>query len=166
MHHEPSLIPNFTLLIQLGIFLASWLVLHQLVFKPYVALIKARRDKTTGLVEKATKARARAAQLQSQYEQLMKDERKKVAAWTDEERKKVNDAERDIISAARDEVGNELQALRAKTQADYEKARRDLLPQVGEYSSYIVSKLVGYQVKVPVSAEAKKSMETESTVRG
>src|SRR5688572_33239449 len=129
MHHEPSLIPNFTLLIQLGIFLASWLVLHTLVFKPYVALIEARRSKTTGLVERAAKAKSRAAQLQAQYEQLMKEERKKVTAWTDAERKKVGDAERDIISAARDEVAKELQVLRGKLQADTEKARKDLLPQ-------------------------------------
>lgn len=166
MHDTPSLAPDFTLFIQMAIFFASWLVLHALVFKPYLALLKARRDKTVGLSEKAAKAKVRAAQLQAEYDAFMKSERKKVVEWTDEARKKVNEEERAIVSAARDEVGKELQTLRTKVQADAEKARRELLPQIGEYSSHIVSKLVGYAVKVPSTMEGKKPSDSETTVRG
>ena len=60
MHHEPSLLPALMegtyiplkMLIQMGIFFASWATLHFLVFKPYVGLIKKRKEKTTGLLEK------------------------------------------------------------------------------------------------------------------
>jgi len=166
MQHEPSLIPNFTLLIQAGIFFASWLVLHTLVFRPYVALLKARREKTVGLLDKAARARVKTAQLQQEYETFMKAERKKIVEWTDEERKRINEAERKIIAQARDEVGGELQGLRAKIATDTERARKDLLPQIAEYSSYIVSKLVGYTVKVPPTTELKKNLETEQAVRG
>jgi len=167
MHHEPSLFPNFTMFIQMGIFFASWAVLHFLVFRPYVALIKLRKAKTVGLLEKAERDRVEAAQLQEKYETFMKAERKKIVAWTDEERKKINDAEREIVSAARDAMGKELSGIREKIKTQTDQARKELLPQIGEYSSHIVSKLVGYTVKVPATFEPKKPKEkTESTVRG
>lgn len=167
MQHAPSLFPEpLLLLIQMGIFFASWLVLHTLVFKPYMALLKARREKTVGLLEKATKAKARAVQLQTDYETFMKAERKKIVAWTDDERKRISDDERQIVSEARDSVAKELQSVRAKISADCEKARRDLLPQIADYSSQIVSKLVGYSVKVTPTPEMKKSIEAEPAVRG
>jgi len=165
MHEEPSLIPNLTIFIQMGIFFASWAVLHFLVFRPYVALIKLRKEKTVGLLEKADRDRAEAVQLQEKYDTFMKAERKKIVAWTDDERKKINEAERQTVSEAREAMGKELHGLREKIRTETDKARKELLPQVGEYSSNIVSKLVGYAVKVPASVEPKPPKDLESTVR-
>lgn len=165
--HAPAISIDFTLFIQAGLFFASWMVLHFLVFKPYLALIEARHAKTTGLMEEAAKAKLRATQLETDYETFMKAERKKISEWTDGERRKVGDEEREIVGKARAEVTGELEALRKQVNADLEKARKDLLPQVGEYSSHIVSKLVGYNVKVPPSVlDGKKKTDAESAVTG
>src|SRR5437868_2662854 len=103
-----ALIPNFTLLIQLGLFFASWAVLHFLVFRPYLALVHARHEKTAGLKEKAIADREKAERLKNDYETFMKAERKKITTWTDAERKKIAEEEQQTIQAARDEAGRDL----------------------------------------------------------
>jgi len=160
-----ELIPDFTMAIQTGIFFACWVVLHYLVFKPYLALLHARHAKTSGLRERAVADRERAEKLKVDYEQFMKAERKKVAGWTDNERRKVGEEERQIVQRARDEASKELQGLRARVTTEYEKARSELLPQVRDYSSHIASKLLGYKVNVPVSqADLNKASDAQSTV--
>ena len=162
MGHTPVLIPDWTLLLQMAIFFACYFVLRFLVFKPYLALLRARKAKTVGLREQAAGDRQRAEQLQEQYDAFIKAERKKLSTWTEEERKRVNDEERKIVQDARDAVGNELQTLRTKIQSDYDRARKELLPLISEYSSQIVSKLTGK--KVTVSASYSPSSENEHTV--
>lgn len=148
MHHEFVLIPDITIVFQLGLFLASFLALHFLVFKPYQALIHARHEKTTGLKEKALEAEEKAKKFKEEYETFMKGERKKVAGFLEEERRKTSDAERGVIQAARDEVAGELGALRKKVDEEAGAARKELLKLVPDYSSLIASKLTGQKIKV------------------
>ena len=163
--HEPVLLPDVTLFIQLGIFFACYFVLKFLVFKPYLALLNHRREKTIGLREKAVAASERTEKLRADYETFMRAERKKVAGWTDEERKKVSDEERRIVQEARDQVATDLAALRTRVATEVERARRELMPSVAEFSSQIASKLVGHKVRIsPTTAEAGKSPSTEPTV--
>jgi F-type H+-transporting ATPase subunit b len=160
-----GLLPDFTFLIQLAIFFASFAVLQVFVFKPYVSLIRAREEKTTGLREIAAKNLQRAEKLKTDYEQLMKAERTKLTAWSDEQRRMIADEERKIVQAARNEVGKELQGLRDTIKAETDRARADLSSHIPEYSSSIATKLVGYQVKVPLSAVAReKTGEVEQVV--
>lgn len=149
MHHELSLIPNWTLLIQLGLFLASFLVLHFLVFKPYQALLHARHEKTIGLKEKAEEAQQKALQYKEEYEIFMRAERKKIAAFADEERRKISEEERLIIQTSRDQVAGELGSLRQRVNQEKDQARKELTPLIPEYSSLIASKLTGQKIKIP-----------------
>jgi F0F1-type ATP synthase membrane subunit b/b' len=166
MGHEPQLVPDITLLVQLGIFFATYFVLKTLVFKPYLELLNERKARTTGLKEQADRDRQQAEKLEVDYDTFIKAERKKVTAWTDDERKKISDEERGIVQAARDAVGKELEDLRVKIQTDTERARKELLPLVTEYSSQIASKLVGHKISVPAGTElsSKTKAEENNTV--
>ena len=141
--------PDYTLFIQLVIFLASFVVLKFMVWDPYVKLIHLRHSKTAGLKEQAEKAKSEAAKMQSDYETLMKAERKRITQSAEEERKRIENDEKEIISGARDEVAKQLDTVRSKIKADTDAARKELEPLVNDFSSRIVSKLVGYSVTVP-----------------
>jgi F0F1-type ATP synthase membrane subunit b/b' len=165
MDHEPVLIPNYTLLIQLGLFFATYFVLQFLVFKPYLALLKLRRQRTLGLKEEASQTQEKAQQLRVDYEAFMKNERKRVQNWTEQEKKQIQDEERRVITAARSAAGEELLAARGKIQIEADKARQQLLPLVSEYSSQLVSKLIGRKVSVSgVSAQSSKGSDSEVRV--
>ncbi len=140
--------PDYTLFIQLGIFLACFVVLKFMVWDPYVKLIHLRHSKTAGLKEAAEKAKSESLRLKNDYEAYMKNERKRVNTWTEEERKKIQEQEKEIVSGARDEVAKHLEAVRMKIETDTAAARKELEPLVADFSSRIVSKLVGYNVTV------------------
>lgn len=165
MGHQPTLIPDYTLLIQLGIFFATYFVLRLFVFKPYLQLLKLRENQGVGLKSKAEEDRERAEQLRQQYEAFMLAERKRVAAWADQQRHAVAAEERRVVEEARSLAAKELQLVREKTGEELGRAHEELTPLVTEFSSAIASKLLGYQVKVSASsAESKKTAEAEHRV--
>lgn len=153
--HEPVLVPDFTLFIQMGIFFASYFVLNTLVFKPYLALLKARREQTVGLRAAAERDREMSIKLQAEYDTYMKTERKKVVAWTEAERKKVQDEERKTIQTARDTAAKANDVARAELEEEKQKARRSLETTVNDFSSAIVSKMLGRKVQVTGSPATK-----------
>ncbi len=161
MHHEPVLIPNMTLLIQVGIFFACYFVLDSLVYRPYLALLRARREQTIGLKAAAEKDRAEAERLKASYEAFLKSERKKIGAWADEERKKVQEEERSRIQSARDAAAKTSEAARVVLEEETQKARKSLDGTVLEFSSAIVSKMLGRSVQVsPSVSKQDKGVET------
>lgn len=147
-----NFLPDFTIVIQLGLFFVCYFFLKRFFFEPYRKLIELRHARTLGLKEKAVQAKQHADELKGQYETLMKAERRKLANWQDEERKKISDQERHELQAARAAVGEELKHLRANLSTEMEKARKELATSLPEYSSQIASKLVGKKVHVPSSA--------------
>lgn len=162
--HEPVLVPDFTLLIQMGIFFATYLVLNSLVYKPYLALLKARREQTIGMREAAEKNREKAEKLRAEYEAFVKTERKKISAWTDAERKKIQDEERHRIQAARDMAAKASEAARAVLDEEVKKARQGLEPSVNEFASGIVSKILGRKVQISGVGASKNADAENSTV--
>lgn len=160
--HEPVLVPDYTIFIQVALFFASYFVLNALVFKPYLALLKARREQTVGLKEAAERDHAQAEKLRADYEIFLKAEKKKIAAWSDEERKKVQDEERLQIQKARDLAAKSNEASRAVLEEETRKARKSLEANVNEFSSAIVSKMLGRSIQVSGTSSAKKAaLETQ-----
>ncbi len=163
MHHEPVLVPDLTLFIQMGIFFASYFVLNALVFKPYLALLKARREQTVGLRQSAERDRELAEKLKVEYETFMKAERKKIATWQDEERKKIQDEERARIQTARDQAAKSNEVARVVLEEEKAKAFQKLQSSVNEFSSAIVSKMLGRKIQVS-SSQAALKIDAEDAV--
>jgi F-type H+-transporting ATPase subunit b len=161
--HEPVLVPDFTIFIQVGLFFASYFVLNALVYKPYLALLKARRESTVGMKEQAEKNQAEAEKLRIDYEAVMKVERKKIAAWAEEERKKIQEEERTQIQTARNAAAKKMEESRLALENEKKAALKSLEGNVGEFSSAIVSKMLGRNIQVGTGTPGKKS-EMESAV--
>ncbi|MBI4403182.1 MAG: ATP synthase F0 subunit B [Deltaproteobacteria bacterium] len=153
MGHGPELIPDFTLFIQLGLFLACYWVLRTCVFGPYLRLLHLRHEQTLGLRQKAGGDKEQAEKLHAEYESFMKEERNKASAWLDEERKKIAEEERSIIQGSRTQVSEELKAFRIKIASECEKTKKELLPQVTDFASKIASRAIGQKVNVSEQSE-------------
>ena len=132
------------------------------MFKPYLALLKARREQTVGLTETAEKDREDAARLQSEYELYVKAERLKIAAWADEERKKIGQQEQGILQSARTAAAAANDAARASLEQEKKKARRTLEASLQEFTSAIVSKMLGRKVQITAPAAARSAQSQES----
>jgi len=146
--------------IELGIFFASYGVLNKILFKPYLELVHARNAKSTELKDKSAQQKVQAEKLKTEYEAFMKTQRKDVAHWLEEEKKKVADEERTIIEEARNKVAKELAASRKAAEEQLDIAKKELLPLIGDYSSKIVAKLTGKKVTISsAGVVAKKEIE-------
>ena len=162
-----EIIPNFTLFIQMGLFFVCYFVLNHFVFKPYGALLEARHARTIGLKEKSIQDRERAEKFKLDYETFMRNERRNVAAWMDDERRKIAEEEKAILQKARGEVSQEMAQTRTKLAHDLQKARKELMPLVTEYSSKIASKLLAKKVDIGASySERVQSGGVESSLPG
>jgi F-type H+-transporting ATPase subunit b len=168
MDHGPVLIPDATLFVQLALFIASYFVLRFLVFKPYLRLLELRRERTEGLRDAAARAAADAERMKEQHDAFLRGEQKRLAQWTESERRKVGEEAAKILAAARSEVDKNLHEMRERTKKELEMARAELLPHVVEYSSQIASKLLGKAVKLKLknggSAPSRKGASAEEIV--
>jgi len=163
MGHGPTLIPDFTILLQFVIFMSAYLVMKYLVFDPYVKLIELRKSKTEGLKVQAKQSKEKAVQLEEDYETLMKTERKKISVWLEEQRREVLDEERNIIHQARGQVAKSLEETGRKIDADLENSRKQLLPHISEFASEIAGKLLGRKVSISASSRASERAEQTAT---
>ncbi|NBX83876.1 hypothetical protein EBQ90_12470 [bacterium] len=146
--------------IELGIFFASYAVLNKVLYKPYLELVHARNAKSTELKAQSATQKEQAIKFQTDYEEFMKTQRKEVAQWLDEEKKKVAEEERKTIEAARAQVAESMAKTKKATDEQIDIARKELLPLVGEYSSKIVAKLTGKKVSISsAGTSTKKEME-------
>lgn len=146
--------------IELGIFFASYTVLNKVLFKPYLEVVRARNAKSIDLRAKSAEQKTEAEKYQTEYENFMKTQRKEVAHWMEEEKKKVSDEERSLIEEARNKVAAQLAKERKEADEQLNIARKELLPLVGEYSSKIVTKLTGKKVALSsTGVSAKKEVE-------
>jgi F0F1-type ATP synthase membrane subunit b/b' len=159
----PELLPNITFFYELGLFFVCYFVLKFLVFKPYFELQQMRLAKTVGLKEQAARDRERADKLKSDYDIFIKGERKKLNVWVEDERKKIAEEERKLVQQTRESVSEEMKSIRQTLKDETDKARKELLPMVAEYSSQIATKLVGRSVKVSASAVEHSSRPTAET---
>ena len=163
MDHGPVLIPDSTIVIQIALFFTAYGLMNNLVFKPYLNLLKQRRGRTSDLVKKAEKDRIRAQELTVTVENALREERKKVSGWLDEEKKKVSEEERLILTKARAQASLELDSARAKINEEVVEARQKLQPLVQDYASQIATRLLGR--KVTVSASSSRGAQTTAEQR-
>jgi len=164
MNHGPVLIPDSTILIQMGLFLTAYALMSILVFKPYLRLLARRRARTSDLVKQSEKARLRAAELTTSVELAMREERKKINSWLEEEKKKISEEERVILSKARHEASSEMEVARHKINEEVVEARQKLAPMVQDYASQIATRLLGRKVVVSAAATRGQTIETEQRI--
>jgi F-type H+-transporting ATPase subunit b len=153
--------------IQLALFLSSFVVMKILVFKPLMELIHVREHKTHGLREEAEQAKHKVAKLKEDYGTFIKAEHKKNTIWLEQEKKKITDEEQAIVQGARDEATKKLDDLRKQIGTETTKARTELTPTISDFASRIASKLVGKPVNITgVDAGLKKNITERPVVQG
>jgi len=154
-------------LIQLALFLGSFIVMKMLVFKPMLELIHIREHKTHGLKEEAEAAKQKTAKLKTDYDAFLKAEHRKTSQWLEEEKTKVTAEETKIVQAARDEAAGKLDTIRKQVSGDTEKARGELAPLISDFASRIATKLVGKPVKISgADKDLKKNLNNRPMVQG
>ena len=134
------------LIVQIGLFVALWMLLKRLWFDPALKIIRAREQRSSG-------ALARAATLQSAAEKLRREhlaaiEQAKVAAQAEVQQilRKAETEQRRIIADANDAAQKTLGEARSRIAGEVVAARSALQAEVGTIAREVAKAVLGRAV--------------------
>lgn len=143
---HPLIDIDYTVLIQLVLFGVLFVIANKLLFQPYLALRRRRKDGIEG-------ARAEAERMTAQADAKLADYEKQLSlarGRANEEGRKVRAEaaahEKQVTDAARAEAQKAIDAAGAKMRSETDAARAQLLPQADAIAHQIASKLLGREV--------------------
>jgi len=132
-----------TFFIQAGIFIGLVIVLHPLLFKPWLAARARRSEAIEGAAKKAVRLREQADELVADYDARLakaQEQANEVRAKAHrEEDAKASSKLADVRTA----VATETDAERARVSAQAEEARKQLGEKVEDLAQAIATKLLG-----------------------
>lgn len=137
---------NSTIWIQLGLFLFTYVFLHFLVFKPYIAAFEARENKTTGQMGLADELNKKTKDLYEEYETKSRHINKQIQTIFDSFRDEAQEEHLEIVSKAKTESEQIIAESRKQIQQQIGKAKEDYKAQVPQISQTVVEKLIGREI--------------------
>lgn len=141
-----DLLPNSTILPMWGIFIASFLVLYTLVFKPTLKILSERAKLTVGLQKDAAYFTEQALIKLKEYEALMAEARSVARSKRDEILAMAQQEHKQIISQAREESDHYLDGAKNEIAKQSAEARMNLKAESEKLASAIVTKLTERKV--------------------
>jgi F-type H+-transporting ATPase subunit b len=132
--------------IQLAIFLAAFLVLRSLVFKPVMALFDAREAAMEGSKREAETLEADANQKREQSEAELRSVRQKSNEDRDKLRNAAQQHARELAEKARRENTATLGSAKAQLESEAKDARQNALNDAPALARQIAEKLLGRSV--------------------
>lgn len=136
------LTPDWTVLIQLGIFLSVLPILSTFVFGPLVRVRDLRRTATVGAVEEAKRLEAVAEEKSEEYRRQIEAARQEGAAVKEQLQQEGYTKAREIIDGTRQQVFARLDAAKAKMRYEADAARRLLEANTEEFARAIAERLL------------------------
>jgi F-type H+-transporting ATPase subunit b len=134
--------PDISFVIQIASFFVLWFGLKRLIFDPVVHVLEERESRTVGARNAAAEMTAAAGTSQAEYEHRIQDVRVALAAEGEAARTATQNAEREVITQARDEAGAQLQRLRESLARQMEAAQPTLLSEARDLSVRMVERVV------------------------
>lgn len=133
---------DVTLFLYLAIFFLVWFALHNLVFKPYLAVREKREQGTGGSRAEADAMKQQAAETLASYEQAMEHARREAAEVRAALRSEGSKEQKERLEAAYSKAAEELKNRRQELALQAEQARKDLRVEANNLSQLIVKRLL------------------------
>lgn len=125
-----------------AIFLVIWMVVGNRVFKPFLANLEEREERTKGDEKRAVAARAKAQQLSAKFEEEIKQARLAGIRHRDDYVATAKAEAAKIVEQALDRSMRELDTARAELDALKGKVRTELSQEAQVLSGAILDKLL------------------------
>jgi len=124
------------------IILLFYFILRALFFKPLLAVMAERDERTRGAVKAAELAQAAAAEKVKQYQEALKQARGLVYLEQEAARKTLLDERAAQLKDARSKASLEVSAARQRVRAELAAARRDVEARVGGLAAEIAERIL------------------------
>ncbi|MEQ1876540.1 MAG: ATP synthase F0 subunit B [Bdellovibrionia bacterium] len=134
---------NSTVWIQLGLFLFTFVLLNNVVFKSYQKAFQERHDKTLGGEDLTKQLVLEAQEIQSRYEKRARQVNEQIKTAYDAALGEAYKKQNDNMENTRKEAAEALKQARVKITSQVRDARGQLQADLPAISALVASKLMG-----------------------
>ena len=137
---------DISILYQIVLFIILWLILNRILFKPYLKLLDAREQRTTGAQHDSSDLEHEGARLRVQYEEKIVQAR--TAGYAAKEAiLQTGRLEREkILAEAREQAAQTLERARREIASALEQERRIAAAEAAALAADMASKALGRKV--------------------
>ena len=131
-----------SLIVQVVNFVILLIILHRLLYKPFLAKMEERTAAIKASLDEAQAARGEAARQQEQNAEQLRASYAEAAAIRAAALKEAGDEQRTLVEQATREAKQLVDNARAQTDADIRRAREELRREVAEIATSVAEKLI------------------------
>jgi F-type H+-transporting ATPase subunit b len=137
---------DFSIVWQIVLFLVLWLILSKVIFRPYMALLEVREQRTSGAEEDSYALEHEAERLRAQYEQAIANAAAAGQASKDAIVQEARQQREALLSDARAEAARILEQVRVAIQSQLTQERELALREADAVAHDMVGKILGRRV--------------------
>jgi len=131
-----------TMLIQMVLFFIAFLVLKKILFKPVLAVLEERRQRTSKMREEAEDLRAEASDTLADYERRLEEVRAEANAEKQKMKAAAWDAEQKMLANVSSQAADMVEKSRQEIEKDTEKLKSELTKEIDTYAYSIASRIL------------------------
>jgi len=145
-HAQPIIDLDNTVLVQFGLFLLMMIILHYLLFKPYLRARLEREDRIDGERKRARDMEEAAKSKISDFEGKLEKAKQAGVGLRETARKDAATREKQILDSARTESARQVETQRAAIAANGESVRSKLRAGAQDWARRLASRILGREV--------------------
>jgi F-type H+-transporting ATPase subunit b len=135
-----------TVVIQVVGFLALWFLLSKFLFKPFIAVLEERENRTDGLKAAAASLTAEAEKLRTEYESAIAKANEEGAAVKETILHEARQTREKLLADARTQAAERLAKVREEIQREIGKGRESALHEAAAIARQMAEKVLGRKV--------------------
>jgi F-type H+-transporting ATPase subunit b len=135
-----------TLLIQVGLFVALWLILKPMLFDPMLKLFEEREKRIEGAIDEARKIDLKSVAAKTTYDDALAKARAEGASERDRLRGEGIKKENELLGQARLEAQAKLDAGRKQAQSQLTQAKQELAGERTKLARELAARVLGREV--------------------
>jgi F-type H+-transporting ATPase subunit b len=137
---------NYSLVLQIVLFVVLWVALKRLWFQPAMRLIAERQRRSEGEVERARALEAEVERLRREHNAALQHARSDVQREVGEMLRQAEAEQKRLIAQASEDAQRALAAVRSRVAEDVAAARKTLSAEVGAIAHEVARRVVGRAV--------------------
>lgn len=136
----------YTVLVQIVAFLALWFVLSKLLFKPFIALLEERENRSEGLKAAAASLVAEGERLRAEYESAIAKANEEGAAVKETLLQEARQTRERLLAESRAQAADRMTAVREDIKNEMAKSRALALQEAAVIARQMAEKVLGRMV--------------------
>jgi F-type H+-transporting ATPase subunit b len=137
---------DYTVLVQVVIFLALWFLLTRFLFKPFIALLEEREARTEGLKAAAASLTTEVERLRAEYESAIAKANEEGVAVKETILQEARQTRERLLAESRAQAAERLAAVREEIRKEIGKGREQALQEAAAIARQMAEKILGRKV--------------------